>query len=77
MTPSRPAYKSDALYAVGRNVLNFQRLEQMLKRLSSVAPISAPVSALKSVIETRKATTERLTLWKRRQEMDRKHKPHN
>jgi hypothetical protein len=42
--------------------VNFQRLEHMLKRFALAAPISAPVSALKSVIETRKAKTERLTL---------------
>jgi hypothetical protein len=61
MTPSRPSYTTDALYAVGRNVVNFQRLEHLLKRLALAAPISAPVSALKSVIETRKVKTERLT----------------
>jgi hypothetical protein len=61
MTPSRPSYTIDVLYAVGRNVVNFQRLEHMLKRLALAAPISAPVSALKSVIETRKVKTERLT----------------
>lgn len=61
MPPSRPSYTTDALYAVGRNVVNFQCLEHLLKRVALAAPISAPLSALKGVIETRKAKTERLT----------------
>ena len=61
MPPNRPSYTTDALYAIGRNVVNFQRLEQMLKRVALAAPISASVSALESVIEARKAKTERLT----------------
>ena len=52
----------DALYAVGRNVLKFQRLEQILKGLALTAPICAPLSTIQSVVENRKAKTQRLTL---------------
>lgn len=61
MPPSRPSYTTDALSAIGRNIVNFQRLEHMLKRLALAAPISESISDLESVIETRKAKTERLT----------------
>ena len=57
-----PSYTIDALYAVGRNVVNFQRLEQILKRLAMMAPICAPLSKLQSAVENQKATSERLTL---------------
>ncbi|HKO41938.1 MAG TPA: hypothetical protein VJU84_01505 [Pyrinomonadaceae bacterium] len=52
----------DALYAVGRNVLKFQRLEQILKGLALRAPICASLSTFQSVVENRKAQTQRLTL---------------
>jgi hypothetical protein len=59
-----PNYTIDALYAVGRNLLNFQRLEQILKGLALTAPICAPLSTLQNVVETRKAKSERLTFLK-------------
>lgn len=34
MPPKRAAHTIDALYAIGRNVVNFQRLEQILKQLA-------------------------------------------
>ena len=62
MSPSRPFYTVEAFYVVGRNVVNFQRLEQILKHLALLAPICAPSSKLQSELNTRKAISERLTL---------------
>lgn len=61
MPLTRPSHTIEALYNVGRNVVNFQRLEQILKLLAQGAPLSAPLSTLPSVLETRKAKSERLT----------------
>jgi hypothetical protein len=52
----------EAFAAVGRNVVNFQRLEQILKHLALLAPICAPSKKLQSELDARKATSERLTL---------------
>lgn len=62
MPPSRPSHAIDALCAVGRNVVNFQRLERILKQLAMFAPICATSSTLQGVVETRRAKVERLTL---------------
>jgi hypothetical protein len=62
MLPNHPSYSVEAFYAVGRNVVNFQRLEQILKPLALLAPLCAPLSKLQSEIETRKEKSERLTL---------------
>lgn len=62
MPPRRPAHTTDALYAVGRNVVNFQRLEHVLKQLALFAPVCATPSKLQSVVEKQRARAERLTL---------------
>jgi hypothetical protein len=62
MPPRRPAHTIDALYAIGRNVVNFQRLEQILKQLARFAPICATPSMLQSKVEKQRARVERLTL---------------
>jgi hypothetical protein len=62
MPPSRPSHTIDALCAVGRNVIAFQRLEQILKQLAMWAPIRATSSTLQNVVETRRAKVEWLTL---------------
>ena len=62
MPPSHPSHTIDALYAIGRNVVNFQRLEHILKQLAMWAPICATPSTLQSEIETRRAKVVRLTL---------------
>ena len=62
MSPSRPFYTVEAFYAVGRTVVNFQRLEQILKHLAWLAPICASSSKLQSELDTRKAISEHLTL---------------
>jgi hypothetical protein len=62
MPPRRPAHTTDALYAVGRNVVNFQRLEHILKQLALFAPICATPSGLQSEVEKQRAKAERLTL---------------
>jgi hypothetical protein len=62
MPPSHPSHTIDALYAVGRNVVNFQRLEHILKQLAMWAPICATPSTLQSEVETRRAQVARLTL---------------
>lgn len=62
MPPRRPAHTTDALYAVGRNVVNFQRLEHILKQLALFAPICATPARIQSEIEKRRARAERLTL---------------
>ena len=62
MPPRRPAHTADALYAVGRNVVNFQRLEHILKQLALFAPICATPSRLQSEVEKQRARAELLTL---------------
>jgi hypothetical protein len=62
MPPSCPSHTDEAFYAIGRNVVNFQRLEQILKRLALLAPICAPLSKLQSALETRKEKSQWLTL---------------
>jgi hypothetical protein len=62
MPPSRPSHTIDALCAVGRNVVNFQRLEQILKQLALFAPIGATPSRLQSELEKQRARVELLTL---------------
>ncbi len=62
MPPSLLSHTIEALSAVGRNVVNFQRLEQILKHLALAAPICVRLSTLQSALETRKAKSERLTL---------------
>lgn len=62
MPPSQPSHTIDALYAVGRNVVSFQRLEHILKQFALWAPICATPSTLQSEIETRRVQVARLTL---------------
>ena len=62
MPPSRPPHTIDALCAVGRNVVNFQRLERILKQFAMWAPICATSSTLQRVVETRRKKVEYLTL---------------
>jgi hypothetical protein len=62
MPPRLPAHTIDALYATGRNVVNFQRLEHILKQLALFAPICATPSRLQSEVEKRRARIKRLTL---------------
>ncbi len=62
MPPRRPAHTTDALSAIGRNVVNFQRLEHILKQLALFAPICATPSRLPSEVEKQRARAERLTL---------------
>lgn len=62
MPPGHPAHTIDALFAVGRNVVSFQRLEQILKQLALFAPLYATPATLQSEVENRVAGTERLTL---------------
>jgi hypothetical protein len=58
----RPAHTTDALYAIGRNVVNFQRLEHILKQLALFAPICATPSEIQSEVEKQRAKARRLTL---------------
>jgi len=62
MPPSRPSHTLDAICAVGRNVVNFQRLELILKQLALFAPICATASRLQSELEKLRARVELLTL---------------
>jgi hypothetical protein len=62
MPPRHPAHTTDALSAIGRNVVNFQRLEHILKQLALFAPICATPSKLQSEVEKQRARAERLTL---------------
>jgi hypothetical protein len=49
-----------ALQKIGRNVVNFQKLEAMLKYISAFASLHGPVSELAETVATR---TERLAKW--------------
>ncbi len=62
MPPRRPVHTIDALYAIGRNVVNFQRLEQVLKEFALFAPICATPSKLQSEIEKQIASVKLMTL---------------
>ena len=62
MPPRHAAHTFDALYAIGRNVVDFQRLEQILKQLALFAPICATPSKLQSRVEKHISRAHRLTL---------------
>jgi hypothetical protein len=62
MPPSHPSHTIEALYAIGRNVVSFQRLEHILKQFALWAPICATPSTLGSVVEKQRAKAQRLTL---------------
>ena len=62
MPPNHSSHTIDALDAVGRNVVSFQRLEHILKQFALWAPICATPSTLQSEVETRRAQVARLTL---------------
>lgn len=62
MPPRRPEHTIDALYAVGRNVVNFQRLEQILKLLARFAPVYTTPSTFQSELEKRGRRVNRMTL---------------
>jgi len=54
--------KDRALQTLGRVVVNFQRLEHILKVLAGVAPIFGNLEAIDLAIEQRREETGRLTL---------------
>jgi dynactin complex subunit len=62
MRPARPPYASSALEAIGRNVVNFQRLERCLKSLSVLTPIVLTPETAQTALERRTAAKSRLTL---------------
>src|SRR6266545_504068 len=62
MLQAEPIFKTTVLRAVGRNVVNFQRLEKILKELTLRAPISAPIKSIEALMATRLSRTERITL---------------
>ena len=62
MPPSHPSHTIEALYAIGRNVVGFQRLEHILKQFALWAPICATPSTLQSVVDKQRAKAQRLTL---------------
>jgi len=64
MMDQPPAHNIDALYAIGRNVVNFQRLERILKQFAMWAPMCATPSTLQSKVEKHRARVDRLSLGK-------------
>jgi len=62
MPPSHPSHTIEALSAIGRNVVSFQRLEYILKQFALWAPICATPSTLQGVGEKQRAKAQRLTL---------------
>ena len=62
MLPGEPIFTTAALRAVGRNVLDFQRLEKILKDLTLRAPISEPIEKIEAVMESRRGKIARMPL---------------
>lgn len=62
MPPSHPSHTIEALSAIGRNLVSFQRLEHILKQFALLAPICATSSTLQSVIKKQRVKARRLTL---------------
>lgn len=54
--------KDSALRAVGRTIVNFQRLEHHLKRAARLGPAQGPVQKIQSDIARRQERAEALTL---------------
>jgi hypothetical protein len=57
MTP-----KDKALHTLGRTVVNFQRLEHCLKRLSRLGPVEGAIHQIAKQLTARDEKSERLTL---------------
>jgi hypothetical protein len=62
MSTGHPSIRDAALRAIGRNLVNFQKLEHCLKALVRTAPVAGPMSTLKDELTKRTAKTSRYTL---------------
>lgn len=60
--PERTPERDEVLRRVGRNVVNFQMVEAMLKHLNANASVRGPASALVDRIEAQRAVVHRKTM---------------
>jgi hypothetical protein len=54
--------KDAALHTLGRTIVNFQRLELLLKHLAQFAPVEGPIHTIDMQLKTRKEKADRFTL---------------
>jgi hypothetical protein len=62
MTQTSETARDAALRAVGRTIVNFQRLEHSLKRAAQLGPLQAPAEKLQQDIARRQQRADTLTL---------------
>jgi hypothetical protein len=62
-SPVTDAAPKDRVFrAIGRNLVNLQRLEKILKQLSELRPVAGKLPEIKAQLEHRRRSTERTTL---------------
>ena len=68
MSTGHPGIRDAALRAIGRNLVNFQKLEHCLKALVRTEPFAGPMSTMNGRVATRVSKTSQYTLGKAVQE---------
>lgn len=76
MSIGHPGIRDAALRAIGRNLVNFQKLEHCLKALVRTESLAGPMSTLNVKVATRVSKTSQYTLGKAVQEWLRISTPH-
>jgi hypothetical protein len=76
MSIGHPGIRDAALRAIGRNLVNFQKLEHCLKALVRTESLAGPLSTLKGKVAVRVSKTSQYTLGKAVQEWLRISTPH-
>ena len=68
MSTGHPGIRDAALRAIGRNLVNFQKLEHCLKALVRTESLAGPMSTFNGKVATRVSKTSQYTLGKAAQE---------
>lgn len=76
MSTGYPGIRDAALRAIGRNLVNFQKLEHCLKALVRTESLAGPMSTLNDKVATRVSKTSQYTLGRTVQEWLRISTPH-
>ncbi len=76
MSTGHPGIRDAALRAIGRNLVNFQKLEHCLKALVRTESLAGPMSTLNGKVATRVSKTSQYTLGRAVQEWLRISTPH-
>ena len=77
MSTGHPGTRDAALRAIGRNLVNFQKLEHCLKALVRTESLAGPLSTLNGKVAARVSKTSQYTLGRAVQEWLRVSTPHN